>query len=78
MQGTLQYYMEHFQRNVMNRLVESKTMSLSEQYELYKENIEALEEAEELKTIYLKNLNNAYNWIQLYVIGEEEDALLEA
>lgn len=78
MQGTLQYYKEQFKINVMNRLVENETMSLSNQYEMYKENINALDETEELKEIYLKNLNKAYEWIQLYMIGSDEEILLEA
>jgi len=78
MQGTLQYYKEHFKINVMNRLIESETMSLSDQYKMYKENINALEETEELKEMYLKNLNKAYEWIQLYMIGADEELLLEA
>ncbi len=79
MQGTLQYYKEQFTINVMNRLIENETISLSEQYEVYKENINALKETEELKDIYLKNLNKAYEWIQLYMTGSDnEELLLEA
>ena len=78
MQGTLQYYKEHFKINVMNRLIENETMNLSDQYEMYKENINALEETEEQKEIYLNNLNKAYEWIQLYMVGADEGLLLEA
>ena len=78
MQGTLQFYKEHFKINVMNRLIENETMSLSDQYEMCKENINALEETEELKEVYLNNLNKAYEWIQLYMIGADEELLLKA
>lgn len=62
----------------MNRLIENETMNLSDQYEMYKENINALEETEEQKEIYLNNLNKAYEWIQLYMVGADEGLLLEA
>ncbi len=72
MNGSTQYYIERFKTNVMNRLIENEAMTLSDQYELYKENIEKLEESADLKATYLENLNKAYDWMQLYIKGEEE------
>lgn len=72
MNGSTQYYIECFKTSIMNRLIENEAMTLSDQYELYKENIEKLEETAELKATYLENLNKAYDWMQLYINGEEE------
>lgn len=72
MNGSTQYYIECFKTSIMNRLIENEAMTLSDQYELYKENIEELRESADLKASYLESLNKAYDWMQLYIKGEEE------
>jgi len=69
--GTVPFYMDCFMTNIMNRLVECETMTLSAQYEVYKQEIDVLHEASDVKEDYLRNLNDAYNRIKLAIKGED-------
>ncbi len=70
--GTVPYYVERFKTSIMNRLVENEAITLSEQYNICKQEIELLELSTDTKTSYLQNLDDAFDHIQLYINGSEE------
>lgn len=60
----------------MNRLVIEKSLSLEEGYTKFKNDIQQLNEAKEVKETYLVNLNRAYEIVNERVGGRKEDDLL--
>ncbi len=76
MNGTVTYYAERLMTSIMNRLVESEAMTLSEQYTVCKKEIELLDESLHVREHYLNNLEKAYDHIQLYMNGTEQISFL--
>jgi len=75
--GTVPYYVERFKTSIMNRLVENEAITLSEEYNICKQEIELLELPTDKKTSYLQNLDDAFDHIQLYINGSEEMYILQ-
>ncbi|MEI3605579.1 hypothetical protein SPD48_07730 [Pseudogracilibacillus sp. SE30717A] len=74
--GTVNYFIERLQTTIMNRLVIEKSLSLEEGYTKFKNDIQKLDEAKEVKEAYLVNLNKAYEIVNERVGGRKEDELL--
>ena len=70
------YYFERFSATIMNRLVESESNSLLEQYNMYKKDIEDTKMAEIKKAEEMKNLKTAYKFVRMYLSGTEELSLI--
>jgi len=74
MKGTVSYYVEALQTNVMNRLVENETTSLQAKYEQLWNEIELVEE--NLQATYKENLTKAYTIVQNAMTFVESDEVI--
>jgi len=74
MKGTVSYYVEALQTNVMNRLVENETTSLQAKYEQLWNEIELVEE--NLQATYKENLTKAYTIVRNAMTFVESDEVI--
>lgn len=74
MKGTVSYYVEALQTNVMNRLVENETTSLQTKYEQLWNEIELVEE--NLQATYKENLTKAYTIVRNAMTFVESDEVI--
>ena len=74
MKGTVSYYVEALQTNVMNRLVENETTSLQVTYEQLWNEIELAEE--NLQATYKENLTKAYTIVRNAMTFVERDEVI--
>ncbi|AMQ04531.1 MULTISPECIES: hypothetical protein [Sporosarcina] len=72
--GTKEYYLDAFKHVLMTNLIISESQSLSSTYSYYEEQIgKTTSINEEVKKLYSRNLQKAFDEIKHEVIGSPED-----
>lgn len=72
--GTKEYYLDAFKHVLMTNLIISESQSLSSTYSYYEEQIgKTTTINEEVKKLYSRNLQKAFDEIKHEVIGSPED-----
>lgn len=72
--GTKEYYLDAFKHVLMTNLIISESQSLSSTFSYYEEQIgKTTTINEEVKKIYSRNLQKAFDEIKHEVIGSPED-----
>lgn len=70
--GTVSYFKDHLQSNLMNRLIDETALSLKGMYLYLERDILQSADSEDMKTLYLKNLNIAYNSVYHQILGRDD------